>query len=118
MKDKADNSRGRGGNVLTQSYKSYADYAFPNDKNRHSRYVNAADTVISSPTNDEYQFPYWKYVLRKCTACTYVALPGVEIDSSNKAPMIILNTYMDQFNCSHHGILIREKITTDLDAMM
>ena len=30
--------------------------------------------------------------------------------------MIMLNTYMTQFNCSHHGILIHEKITTYLDA--
>ena len=29
--------------------------------------------------------------------------------------MIVLNTYMTQFTCSHHGILIREKITTYLD---
>ena len=30
--------------------------------------------------------------------------------------MIMFNTYMTQFTCSHHGILIREKITTYLDA--
>ena len=30
--------------------------------------------------------------------------------------MITFNTYMTQFTCSHHGILIREKITTYLDA--
>ena len=36
--------------------------------------------------------------------------------SSNRAPMIMFNTYMTQFTCSHHGILIREKITTYLDA--
>ena len=30
--------------------------------------------------------------------------------------MITFNTYMTQFTCSHHGILIREKITTHLDA--
>ena len=29
--------------------------------------------------------------------------------------MIMFNTYMTQFTCSHHGILIREKITTYLD---
>ena len=29
MKDKADHSRGRGKGELTQAYKSYADYAFP-----------------------------------------------------------------------------------------
>ena len=29
MKEKAENSRGRGKDELTQSYKSYADYAFP-----------------------------------------------------------------------------------------
>ena len=30
--------------------------------------------------------------------------------------MIIFNTYMNQFTCSHHGIIIRKKITTYLDA--
>ena len=30
--------------------------------------------------------------------------------------MIMFNTYMTQFTCSNHGILIREKITTYLDA--
>ena len=30
--------------------------------------------------------------------------------------MIIFNTYMTQFTCSHHGILIREKITAYFDA--
>ena len=28
----------------------------------------------------------------------------------------MLNIYMTQFTCSHHGILIRKKITTYLDA--
>ena len=28
----------------------------------------------------------------------------------------MFNTYTTQFTCSHHGILIREKITTYLDA--
>ena len=30
--------------------------------------------------------------------------------------MITFNTYMTQFTCSHHGILICKKITTYLDA--
>ena len=30
--------------------------------------------------------------------------------------MIMFNTYMTQFTCSHHVILICEKITTYLDA--
>ena len=30
--------------------------------------------------------------------------------------MIMFNTYMTQFPCSYHGILIHEKITTYLDA--
>ena len=38
------------------------------------------------------------------------------MDSSNRAPMIMFNTYTTQFTYSHHGILIREKITTYLDA--
>ena len=38
------------------------------------------------------------------------------MDTSIRAPMIMFNTYMTQFNCSHHGIPICEKITTYLDA--
>ena len=38
------------------------------------------------------------------------------MDSSIRSPMIMFNTYMTQFTCSHHGILIRQKITTYLDA--
>ena len=37
MKDKAENSRGRKKDEFTQAYKSYADYAFPNDETRHLR---------------------------------------------------------------------------------
>ena len=54
--------------------------------------------------------------MRKCNALTYISLPGLERYSSNRAPMITFNTYMTQFICLHHGILIREKITTYLDA--
>ena len=53
MKDKADNSRGRGEYLLTQAYKSYADYAFPNDETRHPRCENVADSIICTLTNDE-----------------------------------------------------------------
>ena len=100
MTDKADNSRGRKKDELYQAYKSYADYAFTNDENRHPRFENEADSVICSPTNDGFQFPNWKCVLRKCTVCTYISLPGVERDSLNRAPMVMLNTYMNQFTCS------------------
>ena len=37
IKDRAENSRGRGKDVLTQAYKSYADYAFPGKKTCHQR---------------------------------------------------------------------------------
>ena len=37
MKDKADNSRGREKDELTKAYKSYADYAFPNNETRQPR---------------------------------------------------------------------------------
>ena len=37
LKDKADNSRGRVKVELTQAYKSYADYAFPEKQTRHPR---------------------------------------------------------------------------------
>ena len=68
---------------LTQDYKSYADYAFPNNKNCHPRCDNAADSVLCSPTNDEFQLTNWKCLLWKCTDCTSIALPGVERDSLN-----------------------------------
>ena len=38
------------------------------------------------------------------------------MDTSIRLPMIMFNTYMTHFTCSHHGILIRKKITTYLDA--
>ena len=38
------------------------------------------------------------------------------MDTSIREPMIMLNTYMTQFTCSHNAILIFEKITTYLDA--
>ena len=101
---------------LTQAYKSYADCAFPNKETPHPRCENAADSVPCTPTNDECKLPNWKFVLRKCTVCSYISLPGVQMDSSNRAPMIMFNTNMTQFTCSPHGILIREKITTYLDA--
>ena len=37
MKDKAENSRGRGKDELTQDYKSYADYEFTEKETRHPR---------------------------------------------------------------------------------
>ena len=66
--------------------------------------------------NDECKFPNWKGVLQKCTECTSISLPGVERYSSNQAPMITFNMYMNEFTFSHHGIIIRETITTYLDA--
>ena len=81
MKDKAENSRGRKRGELTQAYKSYADYAFPNKETRHPCCKNAADSVLCTPTNDERKFPNWKCVLRKCTICSSIYLPGVEMDS-------------------------------------
>ena len=116
MKDKADNSCGSKKDELTQFYKSYADYSFPDDDTRHLHCENAVEYVICSRTNDECQFPNWKYVLRKCTDCTYISLPGFERNSSNQSPMVTFNKYMTQFCFSHHGILIRENITTYLYA--
>ena len=77
MKDKADNSCGRKKYELTQAYKSYADYAFPNDETRHPCCENAADCVLCTPNNDDFQFPNSKCVLQKCTACNYISLPVV-----------------------------------------
>ena len=58
----------------------------------------------------------WKCVLRNSTTRISIALTGVEKYSSNRAPMIMFDTYMTQLTCLHNGILIREKITTYLDA--
>ena len=106
MKEKSENSRGIEKDELTQAYKSYADYAFPEKKTRHPRFENVAYSVLCTPTNDECKLPNWKCVLRKCTFCRAIALPVVEIDTSIRAPMIMFNTYITQFTCSHHGILI------------
>ena len=116
MKEKAENPRGRVTDELTQAYKSYDDYAFPDKQTCHPCGENAADSILCTPTNDECKLPNWKYVMRKCTVCSSIALPAVEMDTSIRAPMIMFNTYMTQFTCSHHGILIREEITTYLDA--
>ena len=75
MKDKADNSSERKKDELIQAYKSYSDYAFTNNETCRPRCKNAADSVLCTPTNDEYKFPNWKCVLRKCTYCNYIALP-------------------------------------------
>ena len=53
MKEKAENSRGRGKDELTQAYKSYAEYAFPKKETRHPRCENAVVFVLCKPTNDE-----------------------------------------------------------------
>ena len=52
MKDKADNSRGRKKYEITQAYKQYTEYAFPNDETCHPHCKNAADYVICTTTND------------------------------------------------------------------
>ena len=77
-----DNSRGKKKDEFTEAYKSYADYTFPKNETRHPHCGNAADSVLCKLNNYECQFPNYKFVLRKCTACTYIALPVVEIDSS------------------------------------
>ena len=56
MKDKAENSRGRGKDELTQAYKSYADYTFPGKHTRRPPCENAADSVLCTPTNNECKF--------------------------------------------------------------
>ena len=77
MKEKADNSRRRGKDELTQAYKSYADYAFIEKQNCHPRCENAADFFLCTPMNDECKYPNWKCVLRKYTFCRAIALPGI-----------------------------------------
>ena len=53
MKDKADNSCGRGKDELTQAYKSYTGYAIQEKETRHPRCENAGDSILCTPTNDE-----------------------------------------------------------------
>ena len=112
MKDKADNSRGRKKDELTQAYKSYADYAFPNYETCHPCCKNAADSFLCTQTNDECQFPNWKYVLRKCTDCTSIAIPGVERDSHRgwgRFPSSKMTTVSWTFRCrkwTHIAVLV------------
>ena len=97
MNEKAENSRGRGKDELTQDYKSYAEYAFPDKQTCHPRCENAADYVLCTPTNDECKFPNWKCVLRKCTVYCAIVLPGVEMDTSIRSPMIIYQHHIKLF---------------------
>ena len=62
-KDKAENLRGRGKDELTQAYKSYVEYTFPEKQTLHPRCSNVADCVLCTPTNDECKFPNWKCVV-------------------------------------------------------
>ena len=60
--------------------------------------------------------PNWKFFCISVLSVVLFLFSRVEMDSSNRAPIIMFNTYITQFTCSNHGILIREKITTYLDA--
>ena len=53
--------------------------------------------------------PIGNLSLRKCTVCSSIDLTGFELDSSNQAPRMTFNIYINQFTFSHHGILIRKK---------
>ena len=53
MKDKENNSRGRGKDQFIQAYKSYADYAFPNNETCHPCCKNEAKFFLCTPTYDE-----------------------------------------------------------------
>ena len=57
MKDKSENSRRREKYELTQAYKSYDEYVFPEKQTRHPRCENAANSILCTPTNDECKFP-------------------------------------------------------------
>ena len=74
-------------------------HAFPDKQTCHPCGENAADSILCTLANNECQFLNWKCVLQKCTACTYIPLPGVERDSSNQAPMNMFDTHMTQFSC-------------------
>ena len=46
MKFTADKSRGRKKDELTQAYKSYADYPFPNNETCNPHFENVANYVL------------------------------------------------------------------------
>ena len=59
MKEKAENSRGRVKDELTQAYKSYADYAFTDKQTHHSRCKNAEDQLHT--VNKEKLLQRWTF---------------------------------------------------------
>eukprot|EP00978_Attheya_sp_CCMP212_P009286 scaffold21956_cov70-Attheya_sp.AAC.2 len=115
MEAQANASRSRSKAMLLDAYTTYADFVFPNNEALHPRCENAADSVLCAPTT-ECSLPNWKCVVRHCPSCTSIAIPAVELDTSSTAPMIMFHTYMTQFSCSHHGVLILDKVTYYLDA--
>eukprot|EP00978_Attheya_sp_CCMP212_P037520 scaffold177762_cov62-Attheya_sp.AAC.1 len=110
MEVQANASRSRSKATLLEAYTSYADFVFPDNEPRHPRCENAADSVLCAPTT-EYSLPKWKCVLRQCQSCTTIAIPAIELDTSSTAPMIMFHTYMPQFSCSHHGVVMLDKVT-------
>eukprot|EP00978_Attheya_sp_CCMP212_P017892 scaffold48234_cov60-Attheya_sp.AAC.6 len=109
MEIQANVSRSRSKATLLEAYTTYADFVFPNNEPLHPRCENAADSVLCGPTT-ECSLPNWKCVLRQCPSCTTIAIPAVELDTSSMAPMIMFHTYMTPFSCSHHGVVILDKI--------
>ena len=75
MKYKAENSRGRKKGELTQAYKSYADYAFTEKQTRHTRCKMHQIMFFVHQIMMNVDTPNWKFVLRKCTVCSSIALP-------------------------------------------
>jgi hypothetical protein len=114
MEVQANASRSRSKATLLEAYTTYADFVYPNNEPLHPRCETAADSVLCAPTT-ECSLPNWKCVLRQCSVCTTIAIPAIELDTSSTAPMIMFHTYMTQFSCSHHGVVILDKVSYYLD---
>ena len=115
MKDKADNSCGSKIYELTQSYKSYADYVFLKNETRHSRCEMQQIVVFVHRLMMNFNCPIGN--LYCGSVLPVLLLFSQELKEIHQTELqllcltrILLNT------CSHHGILIREIITTYLDA--
>ena len=114
MEAQAHASRSRAKASLIEDYEQYSQFVFPENEARHPRCEDAADSVLCAPT-PECSLPNWKCVLRKCTLCSTIDIPDLELDTSNTAPIIMFHTYMTQYSCSQHGVVLLEKVTYYLD---
>eukprot|EP00978_Attheya_sp_CCMP212_P028595 scaffold99190_cov42-Attheya_sp.AAC.2 len=91
MEAQSNASRSRAKATLLEAYTNYAEFVFPDNEPRHPRCEDAADSVVCAPIT-EYNLPNWKCVLRRCSSCSTIAIPALELDISSTAPMIMFHT--------------------------